>query len=137
MSDLTRFSVSTGKKLLKEFDRRIRAERYPTRSKAIEDLIRKSLVQKEWAEGDEVAGAVIMVYDHHKRNLTATLTRVQHDFHHLVISTLHIHLDPVNCLEIVVVKGKPRDVEALARKLKTTKGVKHASLAMATTGKGV
>jgi CopG family nickel-responsive transcriptional regulator len=94
-------------------------------------------VKKEWVEGDDVAGAVIIVYDHHRRNLTATLTDVQHEFHHLIISSLHIHLDHKNCLEIVVVKGKPRDAETLALKLKSTKGVKHASLAMATTGKGV
>jgi len=137
MSGITRISVSLDKKLLEKFDRRIRAERYPTRSKAIEDLITKSLVKQEWVEGGEVAGAVIMVYDHHRRNLTARLTEVQHRYHHLVVSTLHIHLDRGNCLEIVVIKGRPHDVEALALKLKATKGVKHASLAMATTGKGV
>ncbi len=137
MSELTRFSVSLEKELLAKFDRQISSDQYPTRSKAIGDLIRNSLIRKQWTEGKKVAGAIILVYDHHKKDLTNKLTHVQHDFHHLIISTQHIHLDHDNCLEIVVVKGKPRDVQALAGRLKTTKGVKHGSLAMATTGKGL
>jgi len=95
------------------------------------------LVKTQWIGGNAVAGVIILVYDHHKRDLTNKLTHIQHDSHHLIISTQHIHLDHDNCLEIVVVKGKPRGVEALAGKLKAVKGVKHGSLAMTTTGKGI
>jgi CopG family nickel-responsive transcriptional regulator len=137
MSSLTRFSVSLGKELLAKFDRHIKAQHYPTRSKAVADLIRNSLVEKQWSQGKDVAGAIMLVYDHHKRDLSNRLTHVQHDFHRLIISTQHIHLDHHNCLEIVVVRGKPREVETLAHRLKTTKGVKHGSLAAATTGKGI
>ncbi|MFC1848679.1 nickel-responsive transcriptional regulator NikR [candidate division CSSED10-310 bacterium] len=137
MPDLARFSVSLAKNLLDKFDQHIQAEQYPTRSKAVEDLIRLCLIKKEWAQGDEVAGAVLIVYDHHKPNLAAKLTRIQHDYHHTIISTQHIHLDHDNCLEIIVVKGKPEEVETLAQRLKTMKGVKHGSLTMTTTGKGV
>lgn len=137
MSDLTRFSVSFDKKLLARFDCQLKRDGYPTRSKAVSDLVRDSLVKHEWKAGKEIAGAVIMVYDHHKRDLSNKLIHIQHDFHHLIVSTQHIHLDHDNCLEIVVVKGKPREVETLAHKLKTTKGVKHGSLATATTGKNI
>lgn len=135
MALLTRFSVSLEKELLDKFDHKIGLEHYPTRSKAVADLIRDNLVARQWTEGKAVAGVIILVYDHHKRDLTNRLTRIQHDFHHLIISTQHIHLDHDNCLEIVVVEGKPQKVQVLAHKLKTTKGVKHGSLAMATTGK--
>ncbi len=135
MSNLTRVSVSLDQKLLEKFDRQVRSEKYPTRSKAVGDLIRNSLVAKEWVGGQEVAGAIVLVYDHHKRDLTNKLTHIQHDFHHMIVSTQHIHLDHDNCLEIVAVKGKPEGVGKLANRLKTTKGVKHGSLAMATTGK--
>ena len=137
MTKLARVSVSLNEDLLKKFDRQVREEHYPTRSKAIADLISESLVKTEWAGSKTVAGAIILVYDHHKRDLTNKLTHVQHDFHDLIVSTQHIHLDHHNCLEIVVVKGKPGEVQDLARRLKSTKGVKHGSLAMATTGKEV
>ena len=137
MSKLSRFSVSIDAAVLSKFDSQLQSDQYPTRSKAIADLIRNSFVTKQWISGKEVAGAIILVYDHHKRDLTSRLIRIQHEFHHLIVSTQHIHLDHHNCLEIVVVKGKPRDVETLAGKLKAAKGVKHGSLAMATTGKGI
>ncbi|MCK5850175.1 MAG: nickel-responsive transcriptional regulator NikR [Kiritimatiellae bacterium] len=134
MSDLTRFSVSLDKSLLDEFDKQTELAQYPTRSKAIADLIINSLVKKLWSGGKTVSGAIILVYDHHKRGLTNKLTHIQHDFHNLIISSQHIHMDHHNCMEIVVVKGKPRDINNLTQKLKATKGVKHGSLAMATTG---
>ena len=137
ISELARFSVSINLDLLRKFDRQILAEHYPNRSKAIEDLIRNSLVKKQWIEGEEVAGAIILVFDHHKRNLTNRLTHIQHDYHQQIISTQHIHLDHDYCLEVVVVKGKPDEIVALADKLRAVKGIKHGSLAMTTTGKGV
>ena len=135
MSKLTRFSVSLDEALLDQFDAQIKKEGYPTRSKAVADLIGESLVEQEWKGGKEVAAAIIMVYDHHKRDLSGKLTHVQHDYHDLIVSSQHVHLDHDNCLEVVIVKGQPKKVEELAHKLKATKGVKYASLAAASTGK--
>jgi len=137
MADLVRFGVSLEKELLTKFDKHIKKKNYPTRSKAIGDLIRENLIKKEWIEGKEVVGAITLVYNHHKRELVNRLTDVQHDFHQFIISSQHIHLDKNNCVEIVVVKGKPKEIEELAYRLKSTKGVKHGSLTMATTGKGI
>lgn len=137
MPGLVRFSVSLEKKLLSKFDRRIKEEDYPTRSKAIGDLIAESLIKEEWIQGKEVTGAIVLVYDHHRRELVTKLTDIQHDFHDIVVSTQHIHLDRRNCLEIVAVRGNPTKVKTLARKLKATKGVKHSSLATASTGKEI
>jgi CopG family transcriptional regulator, nickel-responsive regulator len=137
MSTLSRFSVSLDKDLLDKFDTQVEKHGYPTRSKAIADLIRESLVLEEWKSGKEVAAAIVLVYDHHKRDLANRLTHVQHDYHHLIVSSQHVHLDHHNCLEIVVARGNPREVETLSRKLKTIKGVKYCSLAAASTGKGL
>jgi len=131
---LTRFSVSLDGKLVSQFDAKIRGERCPTRSKAVGDLIRASLVQTEWKAGGEVAGAVVLVYDHHKRDIVRKLTDVQHDCHDAIISTQHVHLDHDNCLEIVAVRGKPAEIESIVRRLKNVKGLKHVSLAAGTTG---
>jgi CopG family nickel-responsive transcriptional regulator len=132
---LTRFSISLDESLVKKFDAKIRADRCPTRSKAVGDLIRAALVQTEWKEGDEVAGAIVLVYDHHKRDIVKRLTDVQHDYHHAIISTQHIHLDHDNCLEIVAVRGMPGKIDAIIKRLKAVKGLKHASLAATTTGR--
>ena len=135
MSDIVRFGVSLEKELLEKFDRLIIKKSYPNRSEAIRDLIREELVKREWVEGKEVAGAITLVFDHHKRELMNTLTDIQHDFYQLIISGQHVHLDHDNCLEIIVVRGKPRGVKELADKLRATKGVKYGSLSIATTGK--
>lgn len=131
---LTRFSISIDAALMRRFDAKIRADRCPTRSKAVGDLIRACLVQKEWQAGDEVAGAIVMVYDHHKRDIVKTLTEVQHDCHKAVVSTQHIHLDHDNCLEILAVRGAAREIGRILKRLKAVKGLKHVSLAAGTTG---
>ena len=135
MSGIVRFGVSLEKELLEKFDRLITEKSYPNRSEAIRDLIRENLVKKEWTEGKEVAGSITLVFNHHKRELMNTLTDIQHDFHHLIISSQHIHLDHDNCLEIIVVKGKPEETKELTNKLRSTKGVKYGALSIATTGK--
>jgi len=135
MSDIIRFGVSLEKELLEKFDKLSREKQYPNRSEAIRDLIREELVKREWVEGKEVAGAITLVFDHHKRELMNTLTDIQHDFYQLIISSQHVHLDHDNCLEIIVVRGNPKGVKELADKLRATKGVKYGSLSIATTGK--
>jgi CopG family nickel-responsive transcriptional regulator len=131
---LTRFSVSLDDRLVRQFDAKIKADRCPTRSKAVGDLIRASLVQTEWRAGEEVAGAIVLVYDHHQRDIVRKLTAVQHAHHEAILSTQHIHLDHDNCLEIVAVRGTPRAIEAIAKRLKALKGLKHVALAAGTTG---
>lgn len=137
MNKLVRFGVSLESELLKQFDADIRKKKYPNRSEAIRDLIRHSLVKEEWLKGGEVAGAITLVYNHHRRELMNKLTDIQHDYHELIISVQHIHLDEDNCLEIVVVKGKVNEVRRLAQDLRATKGVKHTALTMSTTGQEV
>lgn len=131
---LTRFSVSLDENLVNQFDAKLKEDNCPTRSKAVGDLIRTSLVETEWRSGDNVAGAIVLVYDHHKRDIAGKLMDIQHDFIDLIISTQHIHLDHDNCLEIVAVRGTPDRIDALGKRLKTVKGLKHTSIAAATTG---
>ena len=137
MSKIFRFGVSLEKDLLDSFDRLIKERNYTNRSEAIRDLIRQELVKKQWQRGREIAGAIIFIYDHHKRELLNRITDIQHDFQKIIISTQHIHLDHNNCLEIVAIKGNPKEAEKLLDQLRSTKGVKHAALSMSTTGKGI
>ena len=137
MVNLFRFGVSLEKKLLDEFDTLIKRKNYSNRSEAFRDLIRQELVKEEWAKSGEVVGAITLVYDHHKRELVNKLTDIQHDFQGTIISTQHIHLDHDNCLELIAVKGPAADITKLADTLKSVKGVKHGTLSMSSTGKGL
>lgn len=137
MSELVRFGVSLEDGLLEKFDRLIRKRGYATRSEALRDLIRQELVKNEWEEDQEVAGTITFIYDHHRRGLTSQLTDLQHDHQEIIISSQHIHLDHHNCLEIVAVKGKASEVEALADALRSVKGVRHGALSMTSTGKEI
>ena len=134
MSSLYRFGVSLEKGLIEKFDTLIKNQRYSNRSEAIRDLIRKELVKQSWSEDKVVAGTISLVFDHHKRQLSATLLDIQHDYHSLILSSQHIHLDHSNCFEVLCVKGKALDVQALAFKLKAQKGVVHCELSMSSTG---
>ena len=135
MSTLVRFGISMERELLKKFDRHIKEREYSNRSEAIRDLIRESLIKREWKEGKEVVGVIGLVYNHHIRELTEKLTEIQHHYRKLIISSQHIHLDEDNCFEMVVVRGRPNRAEGLAELMKAIRGVKYGSLMMATTGK--
>ena len=135
MAERARFSVSVEQELLEQFDRLTRAEGFPTRSEAVKDCMHQRLVAKEWVSGKEVAGAVGLVYDHHRRALVGRLMDIQHDFGKIIVSTQHIHLDHDNCLELVVVKGKAREIRDLVSRFKSVKGLKHHALMMSTMGK--
>jgi len=137
MSKLVRFGVSLDQGLLTKFDQLARRKNYNCRSEALRDLIRKDLVEKQWQEGKEIAGAITLIYDHHKRELVNKLMDIQHDFGNIIISAQHIHLDHDNCLEIIAVKGSSRDAQRLADNLKSVKGVKHGTLSMSTAGKEI
>ena len=137
MSKLTRFGVSLEKDLLRKFDRLIKQKNYPNRSEAFRDMIREELVKKQWQEGKEIAGAITLVYDHHRRDLLNKIIDVQHDFQKVIVSAQHIHLDHDNCLEIIAVKGKPGEVHELANTLRAIKGVKHGTLSMSSAGKEI
>jgi CopG family transcriptional regulator, nickel-responsive regulator len=134
MSDLYRFGVSLEKELIDKFDATIKDRNYKNRSEAIRDLIRAEIVRKQWLCDNEVAGAITVAYDHHKRELVNKLMDIQHDFQKTVISTQHIHIDHHNCLEILAVKGKAKQIEKLASLLKAQNGVKHLALSMSGMG---
>jgi CopG family nickel-responsive transcriptional regulator len=126
MSKLTRFGVSINKELLKKFDALIRKQKYPTRSKAIEDLIAESVDGSQISDDKTLSvGYIDMIYDHHKRQLLNKITEIQHDFHDIILSSQHVHIDHNTCLEIIVVKGSKSKIEKLGHMLKSTKGVKH------------
>lgn len=138
MSGIARFGVSIDSQLIKKFDALISQKGYENRSEAIRDLIRDRLVEDQWQAGDdETVGTITIVYNHHTRELEHALTEMQHQSFDKIISALHVHLDQHNCLEVLVVKGKSREIRKISDRLIGTRGVKHGKLTMTTTGKGL
>ncbi len=134
---LKRFTVSLEDNLLEAFDRYIQAKSYSNRSEAIRDLIRKAFVKKEWEADKSVMGVISLVYDHHQHQLQEKVTEVQHDFHHQIVSTTHVHMDHHNCLEVIIVRGTAIEIQELADKLIALRGVRDGHLAMSSTGKSL
>jgi CopG family nickel-responsive transcriptional regulator len=138
MGELSRIGVAIDADLLKKFDRLIAKKGYTNRSEAFRDLIRGELVEQAAEEPErEVVGTVSIVYDHHVRLLNEKLTAIQHDFHQHILSTLHVHLDHDNCLEVLVVKGKAGEVKKIGDAVISTKGVKHGRITLTTSGAGL
>ncbi|HDQ25979.1 MAG TPA: nickel-responsive transcriptional regulator NikR [bacterium] len=136
MKKLTRFGVSIEEELLSKFDKIIKKKKYRNRSEALRDLVRSLIVEEEWLDGKaEAIGTINIVYGHHKKGLSRALTRIQHDYHTLIVSDTHVHLDHDNCLDVIIVKGRTALLKKIADELISAKGVKFGRLTIATKGK--
>ncbi len=134
---LERIGVSLDHDLLVQFDRLISEKGYVNRSEAIRDLIRDSIVHREWAQSsarEERIAVVALVYDHDSSSLAQKLANIQHENHQTVVAALHVHMDQHNCLEVLVLRGHAPEVIAIGEGLVSTKGVKYGKLVPATTG---
>lgn len=127
---VSRFGVSLETELLEALDNFAKENHFANRSQAIRNLIANNLVEKKWKNDDIVAGAIIFVYDHHKRDLQKKSTDIQHDFHDVILSTMHFHLTHHDCLEIIAVKGPANKLTLLSERLIGIKGVQHGKLVM-------
>ncbi len=138
MSDTVRFGVSLSLELLDQFDQLIKKLGYDNRSEAVRDLIRQKLVEEEWEAPDRQTFAIVsLVYNHHSMSLPSRLTELQHESYAQVIGSFHVHVDKDNCLEIIVMKGKGKDLRALGERIIALKGVKYGTLNMGTSGKKI
>ncbi|WP_297474126.1 nickel-responsive transcriptional regulator NikR [Persephonella sp.] len=126
---LVRFSITIPKELLEYIDKNLINKGYSSRSEFIRDLVRETIVNDRWSEGkDEVVGVLTVIYDHHKRELTQKMIDLQHSKYINIICTTHVHLDHHNCLETIIISGKPSEIESISVKISGLKGVKFAKL---------
>ena len=129
-----RFGVSLQEDVLKELDTLVLNQQFPNRSQAIRYLIKESSVKEKVDKNQIVAGALVIVYDHHKRDLSNKLTHAQHDHHGLILSTQHVHLSHQLCLETIALKGKAQLLMKLADNIIGIKGIKHGKLVITDIG---
>ncbi|MCF7916853.1 MAG: nickel-responsive transcriptional regulator NikR [Candidatus Omnitrophica bacterium] len=126
--NLKRFGVSVEEDLLSALDSFVKRHNFPNRSQAIRQLIRNNLIEKKWKENKKVAGCLVLVYDHHKRELMNKSIDIQHEYQNIVLSVQHVHLDHHNCLETIALFGKAKKLEELSDRLIALKGIKHGKL---------
>ena len=127
---IVRFGVSLEKELLEALDNYASDNHFTNRSQAIRNLINNNIVTNKWQCNNLVAGSITLVYDHHKRDLLTNITDLQHDYHHVILSSQHFHLEKDLCMEIIAVKGKAITLTELADKLIAVKGIQHGKLTM-------
>jgi CopG family transcriptional regulator, nickel-responsive regulator len=128
---LIRFGVSMEQDLFGEFDALCADKGYGNRSEAIRDMIRDLLIENRLKEENtEGVGTLTLVYNHHQRELEEKLTEYQHHHLNAIISTVHIHLNPHLCLEVLLLRGKAKEIKKVSDGLIATKGVQHGKLVM-------
>jgi len=127
---LARFGVSLDEDLLKALDEFVIENNLPNRSQAIRHFVEENLAEKKWHCNQIVAGAVVMLFDHHKGDITSKSNDIQHEYFDVILSSQHFHLSHENCLEIIAVKGKANRLTELSDKLIGIKGIIHGKLVM-------
>ena len=135
-NDLMRFSVAMPENLLMQFDQLVaRRGLAKNRSEVIRDLVREALIEDECnMPGRSVMGTLTIVYNHHTTDLESKLHDIQHRYLGSIISSMHVHLDPDNCLEVIVLRGEASDVRDIANVLLGVRGVKNGKLVTTTAG---
>jgi len=134
--ELMRIGVSLPDNLLGRFDEIIAKRGYSSRSEGIRDAIRNYILNYEWmneVQGERI-GIISLVYDHDQRGLVNNLIDIQHDHSELTQSSVHVHIDHHNCLEIMTLRGDAKDIKEFAEKMMALKGVKHVKLSTITPG---
>jgi len=126
---IERVGVAFEPELLRNFDQLIRKKGYASRSEAVRDLVRRSIIESDIKDDDEsVIGTLTIIYDHDAPGVTDRLLDLQHHHHADIMSTMHIHVDESSCLEVLIVRGRSRAVRTLADNILALKGVKHGEL---------
>lgn len=132
--DTIRFTVSLPSALLRELDKRVGGKAYASRSEFVRDLIREQIVETKWTASDEeVFGVLTIGYDHHQRGLTQKIVDAQHSSYVNILCSTHVHLDHHHCLEAIIIKGRPREIEKIRMRIGGIRGVEFAKLSRAST----
>ncbi|PMQ01403.1 MAG: nickel-responsive transcriptional regulator NikR [Dictyoglomus sp. NZ13-RE01] len=131
MGNLIRFGISLEEDLLEKFDEVIKKKGYNSRSEAIRDLLRDYIIKEKWERKSEtIAGTISIIYDHHVHGLVEKLTDIQHHYHDIIISTMHVHFDEKNCLEVIIFRGRVEKVKNLYDDISSIKWVRHTNISL-------
>jgi len=132
---VVRFGISLPADLADHLDQTVTRRGFKNRSQAITEMLRAQLSEAVVAEGGaSTAGTISLIYDHRRRNLQAVLSEIQHRYYLLIVSSMHVHLENHNYMEVLLVQGPPAKLRQLSDELATCKGVTHAKLQLTAVG---
>jgi CopG family nickel-responsive transcriptional regulator len=127
---VTRISMSLPEDLLVSFDETSKKKGYFKRSEAIREALRNFILESKWTTDEDtvLVGTISMVYDHEVRSLVDKLIDIQHSSGVVVKASLHLHLDEHNCMEIIAMEGKAKELRKISETMISKKGVKNLKL---------
>lgn len=134
MAELSRTGISLEQDLLASFDKLIVRRGYKNRSEALRDLIREALLADVVDSNKPMVGTLTLIYDHHVPNLSQKLTEAQHHGGTLVLAATHVHLDHHYCLEVIIMKGRSKEIQQLADRMLAMRGVELGKLVLTNSG---
>ena len=127
---VARFGVSLEEELLDALDLYVNDNKFSNRSQAVRQLIERNIVETKWQCNNIVAGAVVIIYDHQKKDIPVKSYSIQHEFHDYILSSQHFHLSTDLSMEIIALKGPAVQLTELSDKLISIKGIQHGKLVM-------
>ena len=131
MSELARTTLAIERNLLEKFDLWLTKHSYANRSEAVRDLMRNTLIEQEWASPSaQVLAVLSIVFDHGRHSLSQALAHIQHEAHHCILCSQHVHLDRHKCAEVIVMQGKAAQLRRLGEAIIATRGVRTGKLTL-------
>lgn len=126
---MQRITITIDDDLLETLDLMSDKRGYQSRSEALRDIVRRALAEEAAnLEGQKGYGVLSYVYEHNTRDLAGRLTTAQHNHHGLITSTLHVHLNHDDCLEVSILKGNLEDIQHFSSEVTSQRGVRHGHL---------
>ncbi len=121
---VSRISISLPEKLLTELDGMVASRGYASRSQAVNEMLHQVLLEHSRELGDGImVGTITLFYDNSVPGLQKQLADLQ--FQHIdeVISSLHVHLMHNQTMEVILVQGPAKKLQAIADEMVTRRGV--------------
>ncbi|MEJ2393303.1 MAG: nickel-responsive transcriptional regulator NikR [Candidatus Thiodiazotropha sp.] len=132
--NITRISISLPDTLSAQLDEMVRERGFESRSQAIAEMVSRQVTDYKKELGNEImAGTITLLYDHSTPRLQKVLADLQHEHIKEVISSLHIHLMHSQTMEVILVQGPAAELQLLADKMITNRGVISGSLQLNAT----
>jgi len=127
---VVRFGVSFEKEVLDELDEYVHENKFANRSQALRQLVNRHIVEKKWLCNNRVAGAVTLVYDHHKREIVNHLAEIQREYRKEILAVQRFTLNEDHSMEVISLIGISSRLTELSDKLISEKGIQHGKLTM-------